>query len=188
MTEESRHNPSWLNDWLREVLEQFEGPLLRYAGRITGDADRARDVVQETFLSLVRSDLALQGNQLKERLLQEWLFKVCRNRAIDVRRKEKRVKPLMDEAVDLAASPSLQPAQILEAEETASQVVKAMKKLPPQQQEVLYLKFQNGLSYREIGQVMNLTVSNVGFLIHTALKKVRDQLKLGTGAAPGSRA
>ncbi len=188
MTEESRHDHSWLNDWLREVLEQFEGPLLRYAARITGDADRARDVVQETFLSLVRSKPALRDGPLKDGPLKEWLFKVCRNRAIDVRRKEKRVKPLMDEAVDLAASQNLEPAQILEAEETASQVVKAIQRLPSQHQEVLYLKFQDGLSYQEIGQVMDLTVSNVGFLIHTALKKVRDQLKLGTGAAPSPKA
>ncbi len=45
--------------------------------------------------------------------------------------------------------------------------------LPPRQQEVLQLKFQNDLSYQEISEITNLSVSNVGVLIHNALKTLR---------------
>ena len=49
--------------------------------------------------------------------------------------------------------------------------------LPPNQREVVRLKFQSGLSYQEISGVTNLTVTNVGFLIHTAIKTIRRQLE-----------
>ena len=45
--------------------------------------------------------------------------------------------------------------------------------LPPNQREVIRLKFQNDLSYREIAEVTQLTETNVGFLLHTGLKKLR---------------
>jgi hypothetical protein len=52
-------------DWIREVLSQREGPLIRYAAQITGDLDRARDVVQDTFLRLCAEDRSrLDGHQL----------------------------------------------------------------------------------------------------------------------------
>ena len=52
---------------------------------------------------------------------------------------------------------------------------------PPVEREVLRLKFQNGLSYAEISRVTQLTVSNVGFLIHTAMKTLRAQMQKEEG-------
>ena len=66
-------------DWIRATLDRFEGPLLRYALRITGELEAARDVVQETFLKLCKEDRAAI-----EQHLSQWLFTVCRNRALDV--------------------------------------------------------------------------------------------------------
>ena len=80
---------------VRSALLEFEGPLLRYAQRITGDVERARDVVQETFLRLWKlfGTEAESAGELDGRLPQ-WLFTVCRNLALDVRRKEQRMAAL----------------------------------------------------------------------------------------------
>lgn len=78
--------------WIRAALERFETPLTRYAFRITGDLERARDVVQDCFLSLCGESPARIDDHLAP-----WLFKVCRNRALDVRRKEARSLPLDDD-------------------------------------------------------------------------------------------
>ena len=67
-------------------------PLLQYATRIIGNSDRARDVVQETFIEFQRD-----GAVAPEKTAT-WLFTVCRNRALNVCRKEKRMMYL-DEAV-----------------------------------------------------------------------------------------
>ena len=65
----------------------------------------------------------------------------------------------------------------LEQEEQLADVLKILSTLPTNQQEVLRLKFQNDLSYLEISQVTNLTVGNVGFLIHTGLKTIRERVR-----------
>src|SRR6476659_5131449 len=79
-------------DRMQDVLQRYEKPLLQFAGRILGDPDRARDVVQETFVKF-------QSNGAKD--LPEpatWLFTVCRNGALNVCRKERRLV-LLDASV-----------------------------------------------------------------------------------------
>ena len=86
--------------WVRDAVARFEGPLTLYAARLLRDAEAARDVVQETFLKLCASDQAsIDGH------LAEWLFTVCRNRALDVLRKEHRMTQLRDEQVLRCLSP-----------------------------------------------------------------------------------
>ena len=48
-------------DWIRDVLEEYQAALTRYAMRITGDLEKARDVVQDTFLKLCRQEPARIG-------------------------------------------------------------------------------------------------------------------------------
>ena len=68
--------------WVTDALRAYEGPLLRYTTQLLGDAQAAQDVVQDCFLRLCRQRQAdLEGH------LAEWLFAVCRNRAIELRRK-----------------------------------------------------------------------------------------------------
>ena len=83
------------------------------------------------------------------------------------------------------ADPATDPADAAEREDSVSLVLRRLADLPPVQQEVIRLKFQHGLSYREIGEVLNLTVTNVGFLIHTGLKTLRQRL---AGDEAGARA
>ena len=165
-------------EWMRSVLADHQGPLLRYASRITGDLERARDVVQDTFLRLCR--------ERPERLnshLTEWLFTVCRNRALDVVRKESKNRRLTE--INLSSRPSTEPSPDIAAQrsESASDVFRALDELPANQQEVIRLKFQNDLSYREISRVTNLSVSNVGFLIHTGIKTLRQRVRALEGVS-----
>lgn len=158
-------------DWVRGILLRHEGDLTRYARKIVGDDERARDVVQETFLKLCAADRQeLDGH------LVEWLYTVCRNKALDVRRKEQRMTTLADETFSLKASPDLPPALLAERRDSAGQIFDMLDRLPANQQETIRLKFQNGLSYREISEVTGLSVSHVGVLIHNGLKALRGKL------------
>jgi RNA polymerase sigma factor (sigma-70 family) len=155
--------------WIVAALDQYEGHLVRYANWILGDLERAREVVQETFLRLCREQPARIGDHLAQ-----WLFTVCRNLAFDVRKKENRMSPLKDpETLPIAYE---RPATSLEHEETMSQVLRVMESLPKNQREVLRLKFQCDLSYKEISEITKLSVTNVGFLIHTAIKTLRKEM------------
>jgi len=123
------------------IIESFQH-YLKLEGSV---AERAE------FISLLDGHLA------------EWLFTVCRNRAHDLQRREHRMKPLDD--IELAAQPSREhsPAAQAEQNESAGHARQFLNHLPPNQQEVVRLKFQNGLSYKEIAGVTNLSVTNVGF-------------------------
>jgi RNA polymerase sigma factor (sigma-70 family) len=161
------------------LLRRHEGPLLRYAARITGDVDLAREVVQEAFLRLCQE----RGPGRDDRAAA-WLYAVCRNRALDVRRKEKRMTSLSD--VGEAGCPTADASPLIAAadREAGGAVLRLLAGLPPNQQEVVRLKFQSGLSYKEITKVTRLSVSNVGFLIHTAIKTLRDKLNADSAHEP----
>ena len=159
------------SEWVRDALHQFEGPLVRYAQRITGDLEAARDVVQDTFLRLCREEPASVDGHLSQ-----WLFTVCRNRALDVHRKERR----MTTATDLDQRNSTRMAGPQDAAalgDSGSKVMRLLDRLPENQQEVIRLKFQNDLSYREISEITELSVSNVGFLLHVGIKRLREIMK-----------
>jgi RNA polymerase sigma factor (sigma-70 family) len=163
--------------WVREAVASFEGPLTLYAARLLRDADSARDVVQETFLKLCASDQAsIDGH------LAEWLFTVCRNRALDVLRKENRMTQLRDEQVLRCLSPDPGPLDLAERRELFSRALELLESLPANQREVIRLKFQNGFSYQEISRISGHTVSNVGYLIHAGIKALRLHLFVGQTA------
>src|SRR5215831_3549922 len=88
-----------------QILRRFERPLLQYATRILGDRDRARDVVQETFVKLQ------QENRTElDHAPAKWLFTVCRNGALNVCRKEKRITYLDQELIETRESEQAAPS------------------------------------------------------------------------------
>lgn len=169
-------------EWVRQAVAKFERPLTQYAAHVLGgDVERARDLAQEVFLRLCDQDRAKVDGHLAE-----WLYTVCRNLAIDVKRKERRMR-LLTEAQAQALADSCEaadpaPPDAAERDDSFSTVLRAMADLPDNQQEVIRLKFHHGMSYKQISQITNLTVTNVGFLIHTGLKALRRQLADGPSA------
>ncbi|MFT7619125.1 MAG: RNA polymerase sigma factor (sigma-70 family) [Planctomycetota bacterium] len=158
--------------WVREALNQYERPLILYAFQILGDLERAQDVVQDSFLRL-----CLQDREEIQPIVRAWLFTVCRNRALDVIRKESRMTYMAEEMTHPQGSTTdIDPAQLAERRDHLSHILASVAVLPDRQQEILRLKFQQGLSYREIGKVMEVSISNVGVLIHTALRTLRTKL------------
>ena len=155
---------------VKALLNRLQGPLIRYAFQITGDLERARDVVQDTFLQLCSENRAsLNGH------LEPWLFTVCRNRALDVRRKEGRMNPPTETTAE-PSSNSPDAFVSMEQAETFQTALRILETLPSSQQEVIRLKFQSELSYKEISQVTGLSVTNVGFLIHAGLRRIRQTM------------
>lgn len=155
---------------MAEILRRFERPLLQYATRILGDSERARDVVQETFVKLQR-----ENRTELDHAPAKWLFTVCRNRALNICRKEKRMTYLDDEILEKRESAEPLPNERMEQNEARGFLLRIVATLPARQQELLQLKFQNDLSYQEISEITKLSVSNVGVLIHTALKTLRQK-------------
>ena len=147
------------------AIERFEKPLISYAKQITGDLDSARDAVQETFLRLSRQDL----EKLEPRLAP-WLYFVCRNCAMDYRRKNGRYQELLEEE-DLPLE--MCPRQTLVDEEDKQQLAALVARLTARQRELLKLKFEADLTYKEMAEVMKMSISNIGVQLHETIKTLR---------------
>ncbi|MBL9173199.1 MAG: sigma-70 family RNA polymerase sigma factor [Verrucomicrobiales bacterium] len=159
------------SEFIRNALERYESPLVRYGYGLTGNLETARDVVQDTFLRLCEQPPGeVDGH------LAQWLFTVCRNRALDVHRKATRMTSLAEGELDQRASADPSPAESAVTRDTVHRIDALLEELPVNQREVVRLKFQNQLSYQEIATVTSLSVGNVGFLLHTALKTLRGRL------------
>jgi RNA polymerase sigma factor (sigma-70 family) len=186
---------------LRGLLDRYERPLIRYAQSIVGDLESARDVVQDTFIRYVRITAGEGGEEdsthatpdipgdgqvatqapppsldaSNTKHVEAWLFTVTRNRALDYIRKHSRIiaMPMAEER----ESPEMAPDETLASRDAADWLLKLLDALTPNQREVIRLKFQNDLSYQEISDITGLSVTNVGFLLHVGLKKLRSILR-----------
>lgn len=155
--------------WIWEAVERFEGPLIRYARKILGgDSERARDVVQETFLKLCGQD-----REAVEPILGVWLYRVARNGAIDVLRKERRMSEFADGAEEGLSGSGSEASEGMERREAAARAAEWLERLPGPQREAIRLKFEGGFSYKEIASITGHSVSYVGVLIHTGMKTLR---------------
>lgn len=157
--------------FVERALAEYESPLVGYAYGFVHDLERARDIVQDTFIRLCQQDVAKVRDGLKT-----WLFTVCRNRALDVLRKESRVSPLDELQLARQESELPSPDRSLDQAERVAQVLSYLGRLPENQQTVILMKFRDGFSYQEICEATGLSSGNVGFLIHTGLKRLRELL------------
>lgn len=159
-------------NWIADAMREHQAPLHRYVARLMGgDQDRAQDVVQDAFMRLCQqAEGDVRGHEV------EWLYTVCRNRAVDVMRKEGRMRSFAEGEVERVQTQDSRPGKALEKAETHAAVLQLIDQLPPNQQEVIRLKFQNGFSYKEISRITQHSVSNVGYLIHMAVKQLRQEV------------
>jgi RNA polymerase sigma-70 factor, ECF subfamily len=160
------------------ALQRYERPLISYAKTITNDLESARDAVQETFLRLSRQDV-----RALESRLAPWLYFVCRNCALDYVRKVARFSAdgIDEEFPAKDASPA---AEVAAAEET-EHLRWMIAQLPQQQRELIHLKFEAGLSYKEIADTTRMSVSSVGVQLHAAIQTLRRLWKReNTGVIP----
>ncbi len=158
-------------EWIRWAVTKYEGKLMRYAISLVGNIEKAREIVQETFFKLWK-----QNRSKIDDYLLPWLLRVCRNHAFDVLRKEKRMENISDEQL-LEDKDAICQDEDLCKRERFDTVKQAMQGLQKKQQEILIIKFQNDLSYKEISEVTGYTVSNVGFIMHEAISNLREVLK-----------
>lgn len=165
-------SPMTQESWIRETLEQYESKLIRYAWGITGSREIACDVVQDTFMKLCTTDQAtLDGH------LAPWLYTVCRNRAFDVRKKEGRMSVLDQQQAEGRPSDAPLPDTVAERGEDRAAILDVLGNLPDQQQEIFKLKFEHGMTYREIASVLEMPLSSVSATLTKALRTMRLRLR-----------
>jgi len=157
------------------VVSTYEGSLLRYAARVLGNPNAAADVVQNTFIRLFRKwNDALEPSPQ----LSSWLYRVAHNCAVDHLRREARRRDLhhrqADEQPDYVP-PDRGPG--FRISEAAARAAAALQTLSLRERQLVVLKVYEEKTYREISDITGLTVSNVGYILHHAMKKLAAELE-----------
>ena len=166
-------SPRW--ESIEELFAALEAPLLGYGLRLTGDREVAEDVVQEAFMKL-----HAQFDQVQTP--RRWLYRTVHNLALNHRRRAAKIIPL-NPAVDGEGSPAIDPAdpaplpdeQIIRLEGIGLVRI-CLETLDARSRELIRLKFTEELSYQDISTRTGLTVGNVGYLLHHALKNIGQEL------------
>ena len=150
---------------------------MNYALRLADERAVAEDLVQDAFMKL-----HAQFDEIREP--RRWLYRTVHNLALNHRRKFRRIVPLPTGTTDESPSPlPAEPAdpQPLPDEQIArwegiGLVRLSLETLDQRSRELVQLKFNDGLSYKEISARTGLTVGNVGYVLHHALKAIGDEL------------
>ncbi len=151
---------------LSALYDRYALGIYRYCRKILGSEDAARDALQETFLRFLRStDVDRDyGN------LAAYLLRIARNLCLNAKRLQRREHISLEE-FHLPSS-----EQTLESEELTRLVVIALDKLPEDYREALILQMYNGLSYKQIAELIEVPLSTVRNRIVRAKLKIRKLL------------
>ncbi|GHB93478.1 RNA polymerase sigma factor [Cerasicoccus arenae] len=158
---------------LGDLFDQLEAPLLRFAYKLVMNAENAQDLVQEAFIRLV-------PHQTEVKKPRAWLYTTVHNLAMNQLRGQSKVVSLQSTVggEDTTTPDSqLLPIDVLEQRERMGQIRVCLKRLPERERVLIQLKYHQNCSYREIAQQMGITVSNVGYSLHHALKSLEIELR-----------
>lgn len=162
---------------LRQVFEEEETPLLRYAFGLVGQRETAEDLVQEAFLKLHAHWDDVENPKA-------WLFRATRNLAFNHLRDHKRETPL--ETTDERESPAPEPHSAVGKMEAVGTLQLLVSELDEADRQLIGLKYHEGLKYDQISERTGLTVGNIGYRLHHVLKSLGEAMRrLGIEGAEG---
>jgi RNA polymerase sigma factor (sigma-70 family) len=159
---------------IEELFAALESPLLGYAMRLVGERSLAEDIVQEAFMRL-------HSHFAEVRDPRRWLYRTVHNLALNQRRASDKIVPLDPDPPEGPPRVELSDPQPLPDEQIArwegiGLVRLSLESLDDRSRQLIRLKFHENLSYKEMSARTGLTVGNVGYLLHHAIKAIGEEL------------
>ena len=175
--EEDHAPPAELTSFEEAMLPHLDAAhnLARWLLRNEQDA---QDVVQEAYLRAFKSFAGFHGSNGRA-----WLLTIVRNTCYTLLKKNRAVDltTTFDEEIHAAGYDSVSPATILEHGENAELIREAMDELPAEFREILTLRHQEGLSYKEIADIAEIPPGTVMSRLARARGKLREYLATRIG-------
>jgi RNA polymerase sigma-70 factor, ECF subfamily len=155
-----------------ELFGYYAPRVKSYLMRLGAEGSQAEEITQDVMVTVWRKANLFDRKQAS---VSTWIFRVARNRRIDVFRRTKRPDLDPEETMILPAGVEA-PEERIEAQETEIRVREAMKDLPEEQLQLLRLAFYDGLSHREIAQKLDVPLGTVKSRIRLAFGKMKSRL------------
>jgi RNA polymerase sigma-70 factor (ECF subfamily) len=160
-------------DAFGDLYERYMNQLYRYIYYRIGDSRLSEDFTETVFLRVWES---LHNFDVSRISFKGWLYRIARNLLVDYYRTRRKQQSL-DEAFDFPDPQETPEDQIITSERLA-QVVSALRELKQEYQDVLTLRFMNGLSHAETAKALDRSIGAVRVLQHRALQALDKQLEL----------
>lgn len=169
---------------LETLLLRHQARIYRFGMRLCRDPEDAKDVLQDTLITMARSVRDFQGRSS----LSTWLYTVARSLCIKKRRRSK-FAPEREEALDAAgvaevADSAPQPDEVASSRQVAGALESSIRSLPTEQREVLVLRDVEGLKATEVAEVLGLSVAAVKSRLHRGRLAVREAVASALGTGP----
>jgi len=146
--------------------------IYRYVFYQVKDKMTAEDITEEVFLKAWKAINSCKG---KEQTFSSWLYRIAHNRVIDIFRSQRKERTVEMETV----AELNQPAVEIETELDHQEILNNLTDLPPNQRQVIILKFIEGLDNQEIGRIIGKSQGAIRVLQTRALAKLREKLNSG---------
>jgi RNA polymerase sigma-70 factor (ECF subfamily) len=153
---------------LEEIFDTFSPGIYRYAFRLLGDADLARECMAETFSRLL---LALKRDSGPDKYLQAYLYRIAHNWVTDYYRSK--VPPTMLLDTNMPADSADEPHQVIVAETNSQHLRDALTLLTPDQRQVIVLRYLEDWENEAISRTLNKPIGAVKALQHRGLIALR---------------
>ena len=163
---------------LEALMREHESALLRYATRLLNNRETAQDVVQNVFIKLHKG---LGDGMTPTDKVRGWLYRVTHNEAIDTIRRESRFRAMQDRLTD-ATEDDVKCDEGEKRKAKVDQVMMHLGKLDDREKQVVLLRLDEGLSYKEIAEITDRSVGGVGNILHHAVKKLSTHLGVSRDA------
>ena len=155
-----------------ELFAYYAPRVKSFLLRLGADNAQAEEIAQDVMVTVWRKAALFDRAQAS---VSTWIFRIARNRRIDVFRRTK--KPDLDPEEPMILPSGVEaPDARIEAMETETRVRAAMKDLPEDQLQLLRLAFYEGLSHREIAEKLDLPLGTVKSRIRLAFGKMKARL------------
>ena len=153
---------------LAEIFDTFSPGIYRYAYRLLGDEELAKECMSETFSRFL---IALKRDSGPDKYLQAYLYRIAHNWVTDLYRSK--VPPSMPLDLETPASSAQEPQQVVADEMTNQRLREALNLLTPDQRQVIVLKYLEDWENEAIALTLNKPVGAVKALQHRALEALR---------------
>ncbi|MBI1830554.1 MAG: sigma-70 family RNA polymerase sigma factor [Planctomycetes bacterium] len=160
------------------LVSRYQDRLFNTVLRLVGNAEDARDVVQESFLHAYQSLHAFKGDSL----FFTWLYRIAMNTAISMKRKQRPALRIQaggenQTGIDpLDPSEATRPGHALEMADEERKVHDALSKMSPEHRAVLVMKDMEGMKYEAMAEILGVPVGTIRSRLHRARLEIREIL------------